>query len=228
MDLEANPVVNKDNPPDLKHVADAAEPYKLEDEGQAAGGSGAAAPAAAAAAAAPVAAARPAVAEAKKAAGGKAKGSAAAAAAAPKPRRDDVLKITDSVIQKVGYAAFGGDSRWSARLGCSKAHSVFAASLHVCLLCLCNGFSCTRTAAFIGELLHTAHHQQQASDSLGWRLQVLGAAMGDAAGSVDADVLRRLTADVAMELNVLRNHAYTNGFNAAKGAVAGVISRQFA
>lgn len=59
-------------------------------------------------------------------------------------------------------------------------------------------------------------------------LQVLAAALGDAAGSVDTDVMRRLTADVAMELNALRNAAYANGFTAAKGAIAGVISKQFA
>ncbi len=58
-------------------------------------------------------------------------------------------------------------------------------------------------------------------------MQVLTVAVGDAA-SIDADVLRRLTADVAMELNALRNAAYANGFTAAKGAIAGAISQQFA
>lgn len=59
-------------------------------------------------------------------------------------------------------------------------------------------------------------------------LQVLKTVMGGADAHFDADILRKLTADVSMELNALRNAAYTNGFFAAKGAVAASISKSYA
>lgn len=58
--------------------------------------------------------------------------------------------------------------------------------------------------------------------------QVLDAAQGEAAGGVDAEVLRRLTADVCSELNALRNTAYASGFSAAKVAIMGTINGQYA
>lgn len=97
MDLEADPPIDRDNPPDLKSVADAAVAYKDEEEGAPAPGSSGAA--AAAAAPAKPAAAQPA--GGKKAAA-KAQQQPKAAAAAAKPRGDDVYAITDNVIQKVG------------------------------------------------------------------------------------------------------------------------------
>ena len=51
---------------------------------------------------------------------------------------------------------------------------------------------------------------------------------GEAAGSVDGDVMRRLKADVAMHLNTLRNAAYAGGFAAAKGAIAAAVSGRYA
>ncbi|KAL4428411.1 hypothetical protein ABPG75_002500 [Micractinium tetrahymenae] len=155
VDLEAEPVIDRDNPPDLKGVADAAVPLAAE------GGDAGAAPAAPAAAVpaaakpAPPAAAKKAAAG--KAAGGKKGGAAAAAPPAASQRPDDVLRLTDELV------------------------AMMASSL-----------------------------------------------LGEAAGSVDADVLRRLKADVATELNALRNAAYAGGFSAAKVAVAGFVSRQYA
>ena len=51
---------------------------------------------------------------------------------------------------------------------------------------------------------------------------------GEAVSSVDADVMRRLKADVAMQLNALRNAAYAGGFATAKGAIADAIRGQSA
>lgn len=60
--------------------------------------------------------------------------------------------------------------------------------------------------------------------------QIAGTALGsaEAVAALDADVLRRLKADVAMELNALRNAAYAGGFAAAKGAITAVVDGQFA
>lgn len=59
-------------------------------------------------------------------------------------------------------------------------------------------------------------------------LQISAALLGDAASSVDGDVLRRLKADVAMELNALRNAAYAGGFSAAKGAMDAALKGHYA
>lgn len=50
----------------------------------------------------------------------------------------------------------------------------------------------------------------------------------EAAAAADADVVRRLKADVAMQLNALRNAAYAGGFSAAKGAIAAAVSGAYA
>ena len=57
---------------------------------------------------------------------------------------------------------------------------------------------------------------------------MLEAAGGEAAAGLDQDVLRRLTADVAMELNGLRNAAYAHGFSASKAAITSTINGRFA
>lgn len=159
VDLEAEPTIDRDNPPDLKQYADAAVPLAADTDAgtcTAAGGT-TAAPTAAAAAAKPAAAA----AGGKKAAavGGK-KGGAVAAAAPPtaSQRPDDVLRLTDELVAKIAATLVGGQG-------------------------------------------------------------VQG---------VDSDVRRRLTADVAVELNALRNSAYAAGFTAAKGAIAASITGQYA
>ena len=60
-------------------------------------------------------------------------------------------------------------------------------------------------------------------------MQIASTLMGEeAASGVDGDVMRRLKADVAMQLNTLRNAAYAGGFAAAKGAIAATISGQYA
>lgn len=60
--------------------------------------------------------------------------------------------------------------------------------------------------------------------------QIAGTVLGsaEAAAAVDADVLRRLKADVAMRLNALRNASYAGGFAAAKGAIAAAVQGQYA
>ncbi len=50
----------------------------------------------------------------------------------------------------------------------------------------------------------------------------------EAAAAADPDKLRQLKADVAMELNALRNAAYAGGFTAAKGAMTAAASGLFA
>ena len=53
------------------------------------------------------------------------------------------------------------------------------------------------------------------------------AGLGQDLGAVDGEVMRRLRADVAMELNALRNAAYAAGFKAAQASVvAGLTSTQ--
>ena len=52
--------------------------------------------------------------------------------------------------------------------------------------------------------------------------------LGDGASNIDADVLRRLKADVAVQLNALRNAAYAGGFTAARGAMAASLTGQYA
>ena len=41
-------------------------------------------------------------------------------------------------------------------------------------------------------------------------------------------MVRRLKADLESELGALRNAAYASGFSAARGGIAGFISREFA
>lgn len=51
--------------------------------------------------------------------------------------------------------------------------------------------------------------------------QIATTLMGaEAAAAMDPEKLRQVKADVAMELNALRNAAYSGGFAAAKGALA--------
>ena len=87
---------------------------------------------------------------------------------------------------------------------CSKLHFFCHPHLHSCIIALQPG--CLAPA-----------------------LQIASTLMGaEAASSVDSDVMRRLKADVAMQLNTLRNAAYAGGFAAAKGAIAAAISGQYA
>jgi hypothetical protein len=51
-------------------------------------------------------------------------------------------------------------------------------------------------------------------------LQIAATLLGDGAPAANPDVLRRLKADVEVQLNALRNAAYAGGFAAARGAVA--------
>ncbi|EFN55384.1 hypothetical protein CHLNCDRAFT_134463 [Chlorella variabilis] len=162
VDLEADPVIDMNNPPDLKAFADAATPLAANDGAAAAAaavapGAAAAKPAAAAAAAA--AGGTKAAKKAAPAAAGSKKGAGAAGGATPAaaPRADDVLRATDELVDKI------------------------ASTL-----------------------------------------------VGEAAAGVDADVMRRLKADVEMRLNALRNAAYAGGFSAARGAIASTLSGQYA
>lgn len=60
-------------------------------------------------------------------------------------------------------------------------------------------------------------------------LQIASTLMGgEAAAAVDGDKLRQLKADVAMQLNALRNAAYAGGFAAARGAIAATLAGDFA
>ena len=99
VDLECEPRIDKDNPPDLKEIADAAPALAAspaaEDEAGAA--AAAASPKAGSAKAAPGAA----LGSSGGKKGGK-KGGEAKAAGQQQPRGDDVLRVTDSVVSKVG------------------------------------------------------------------------------------------------------------------------------
>jgi hypothetical protein len=54
--------------------------------------------------------------------------------------------------------------------------------------------------------------------------------MGKAAGEAGAEpyVLRRLKADVQMELTAFKNSAFTSGYNAGKGEVVAFATKQYA
>ncbi|PRW44459.1 prolyl-tRNA synthetase associated domain-containing 1 [Chlorella sorokiniana] len=167
VDLEAEPAITKDNPPDLKPIADATAVLAPDEKGPAAVAKGETTvakhtkaelkvEAAIAAGKAPLptaAAAKPAAAAAKP---------AAAAAAGPRaartPKADDVLRVTEDLVTKIATSLMGAE----------------------------------------------------------------------AAAAADPDKLRQLKADVAMELNALRNTAYAGGFAAAKGAMQAAASGLFA
>jgi hypothetical protein len=202
VDLEADPVIDRDNPPDLKQYADAAIPLELDDSTGGAAAAPAAKPAAQAAAAATGG---------KKAAAAEKK--AAAAAAPAGPRADDVLRITDELVAKVGEASLKQECP-SSREACM--HQALPASL-ACL---------SPVAARLGT--RTASHFCLVFPHPTPLVQVASTLLGDGAASVDSDVLRRLKADVEMQLNALRNAAYAGGFAAAKGAIAGAINGVFA
>lgn len=156
VDLEADPKIDKENPPDLKYIADTATPILTNDstEGARSGqgddkktGAGKAATAK----------------KDKKRSGGDAKidessktKSEAAARAAY-----DVYAITDSVVGKVAAALRGGD--------------------------------------------------------------LITRGSGGGGSGIDGDDLRKLNADVVMQLNALKNAAYAAGFKAAQSAVVATI-----
>lgn len=54
--------------------------------------------------------------------------------------------------------------------------------------------------------------------------------MGKSAGEAGADdhVMRRLNADVQMELTAFKNAAYTAGYNAGKGEIIAFATKQYA
>jgi hypothetical protein len=61
-------------------------------------------------------------------------------------------------------------------------------------------------------------------------LQVAQALMGKSAAESGADdyVLRRLKADIQMELNAFKNAAFTAGYNAGKGEIIAFATKQYA
>lgn len=166
MDLAAEAQIDKDNPPDLKALADAAPTLVQEEAGNAAA---AAAPATAGGAAAAKPAAPAAGGGGKKTDGKKAGGPAAAAPAGP--RGDDLQRSADAILERIQK----GEAEAAAAGGADGGK---------------------------------------------------GGSSGLAA--LDADALRRLRADLAMELNTLRNAAYARGFKAARAGVVSSITGQHA
>jgi hypothetical protein len=157
VDLEAYPKIDRENPPDLKHIADAAKVIVSIDS--AAGEGGGSSSTSGGAAAAPAAGTKKD--KKKSGGGGESKADAAAkekaqAAAAAARAASDVYAITDSVVGKVAVA--------------------------------------------LGVDLTT---------------------------SIDGDDLRRLKADVVMQLNALKNAAYSAGFKSAQSAVVASIQGEF-
>jgi hypothetical protein len=61
-------------------------------------------------------------------------------------------------------------------------------------------------------------------------LQVAAALLGKPAAEsgVDGYVLRRLKADVQMQLTAFKNAAYTAGYNAGKGEIIAFATKQYA
>jgi hypothetical protein len=61
-------------------------------------------------------------------------------------------------------------------------------------------------------------------------LQVAQALLGKAAAESGADAytLRRLKADIQMELTAFKNAAYTAGYNAGKGEIIAFATKQYA
>lgn len=145
VDLEADPKIDKDNPPDLKSIADAAKAIATND------GDAAAAP-------------------------------SATAPAAPAAAKKDKKK--------------GGDAKGAKKEEKGGAPAVRAA---------CDVFS--------------------VADSV---MGKIAAGMGVDATGVNGDVMRKLRADVVMELNALRNTAYAAGFKAAQSTVVAHITRELA
>lgn len=147
VDLEAEPVIDQSNPPDLKAIAEMAAPA-VGKEGETAE-AGAPEPAAAKAAAAPAPKA------AKKPAAGKPSKGKEGTAGAAGPKLD-IYEIAARLLAK--------------------------------------------TSAELGQDVN----------------------------ALSADALRRLKADVAMELNIVRNAAYAAGFKAAQASVVAAVQNTFA
>lgn len=155
VDLEADPKIDKDNPPDLKHIADEAKPIVTnENEGSAA------------------------------AAGEGASAGAPAAATAAGEKKDKKKSGGDSKIDSASK---------------SKAVSAFAAA---------------RAASDVYAVTDSV---------LGKVAAALGVDLTAAGSSIDGDDLRKLKADVAMQLNGLKNASYAAGFKAAQSAVVASI-----
>jgi hypothetical protein len=154
VDLEAEPVIDRDNPPDLKELADAATPMAVEDTpaAQVAATIGAATTAAhqaVKAVAGSVAAAvgsKKADKAATKPVAGKAAAAGAGSGSAASQRQDDVLRLTDELVDKVGHAkVFLGHiacvCRWLLGVACplgslsallSCAHDILLAGFAIC------------------------------------------------------------------------------------------------
>lgn len=138
MDLEASPKIDRDNPPDLQKLAEAGAVLAPDEKGPAAVGKGEKMPtlhskkelgaqaAAVASGAAVAPAAAPPAAAAKPAA--KPAAAKAAAGAARQPRADDVLRVTDELVEQVGAGAVD-----AAALG---AAATAAACCYRCCRCL--------------------------------------------------------------------------------------------
>jgi len=146
IDLEAEPSINKDNPPDLKFIADAAKPILVSKEGESFGDSGIVTS---------ISDPKPKSTSDPAAKSGKKAGEKGPPAAVVRPAsgRSDVYSVADSILAKIAAAGFGPDS-----------------------------------------------------------------------GTSSPDVMRRLKADVVMELNALRNAAYAAGFQAAQASLVAAVS----
>lgn len=167
VDLEAEPKIDRDNPPDLKQHADSIEPPPKQEEDASSSGNNASSGAPAAAAAAGAKAAAAAGAGGDK--GGKKGGAAAAGSGKGKQEKvsDDAhhIRLTN-VVQRTGDIV---DLVAQALLGKSAAES-----------------------------------------------------------GADAYTLRRLKADVQMELTAFKNAAFTAGYNAGKGEIIAFAMKQYA
>ncbi len=204
MDLEAVPTISREEPPDLKALADAVIPAPAPADPEATAAtstaSGASATTATAAAAATTAGTTPAGGAKKGKDGGKAK---AAAAAGPGPlssaakhlQLTDVAARTEELLEKVGWlrASTAGPP---AALACMVSRPQDMQGL---------------TQLFL--------HLQVS-------MELLGKQLSDT--SLDPYALQRLRAEVQVTLNGFKNAAYTSGYVAARDQIVAAATKQFA
>lgn len=209
VDLEAEPKIDAAHPPDLKPHADAIEPPPKEDEPAASSSSAASsasnlAAAAAAAGAAAGAGAAKAAKAAKKGGGSKAAAPAQQSEAARHIALTNVVTRTDELVELV-----------RAALGARRAR---AATAWLLLPSSCAARRCG--AQSVAACPSVARSCAQVSRAL------LGKSAAEAVGA-DSYALRRLRADVQMQLTAFKNAAYTAGYTAGKDEVVAFATNRY-
>ncbi|MEW5303295.1 MAG: hypothetical protein WDW38_001620 [Sanguina aurantia] len=211
VELEVEPKIDKENPPDLKHLADDTDPHPLAVPAEAAAASGATAtPAAAPASQTP-------------AAGAPCNAAAAAAAAAPStsPSSSDSVKgsATAATTGKASAKASAKAQKQAASGGGSSSGGSSAQAVVVV------GGGCSNSSAAVLQRLTDVSARTEEVLKM-----VSGVLLGKAVDEAELEpyILTRLRADLATTLNALKNAAYSSGYVAGKGEIVAFAQKLYA